>query len=131
MGARHAPKDPAERRRRNKPERGEWVDLTPLEAPVLPEADPEWSPRVIRLWEAWRADPVSTQWGEADLAAVRELAEEWDCLKHTEQRLRMDGFGLTPKGKRDLRWRTVNEVATIAAQAAPPKVRRLRVVADD
>jgi hypothetical protein len=40
----------------------------------------------------------------------------------------MDRLGLTPKGKRDLRWRTPNEVKTIEAQERRQKVRRLRAV---
>jgi hypothetical protein len=48
---------------------------------------------------------VTSQYGPADLAAVRELARRYDTLAPAEQRLRMDGLGLTPKGKRDLRWR--------------------------
>lgn len=116
-----APKPPEQRRRRNVPERGEWVDLEPIVEPVLEEADPSWSLRVQRLWNAWRIDPVSTQWGVADREAVWNLANEFDELAHSEQRLRMDSFGLTPKGKRDLRWRTPQEVETIAKQAKKPR----------
>jgi hypothetical protein len=42
----------------------------------------------------------------------------------------MDSLGLTPKGKRDLRWRTPAEVETISRQR-PVEVRKLRVVAQD
>ena len=125
-----APKPADQRRRYNQPARGEWVDLEPLEKAILPPADRKWSPRVKRLWNAWRVDPVSSQYGEADIAALWEFAAQYEQLAPNEQRLRMDGFGLTPKGKRDLRWRTPAEVATLAK---PPKaeVRRLRVVASD
>jgi hypothetical protein len=123
-----APKDPGQRRRYNQPARGEWVDLEPLEKPVLPAAEEEWSDAAKRLWAAWRQDPVTSQYGEADQAAVYELARLYDDLAPNEQRLRMDGLGLTPKGKRDLRWRTPAEVEAAAKQGA--KVQRLRVVAD-
>jgi hypothetical protein len=122
-----APKDPGQRRRYNQPARGEWVDLEPLEAPILPGADDKWSGRVKRLWVAWREDPVTSQYGPADLAAIWDLAEQFDGLSESTQTNRMDRLGLTPKGKRDLRWRTVAEAATIAKQGAT--VRRLHVVA--
>lgn len=123
-----APKDPGHRRRYNQPARSEWVDLEPLERPVLPPAKRQWPSHVKALWEAWRSDSVTSQYGPADLAAVFELARAYDDLKPNEQRLRMDGLGLTPKGKRDLRWRTPAEVATVQRQGA--KVTRLRVVSD-
>lgn len=124
-----APKDPGQRRRYNQPARGEWVDLEPLGKAVLPRADSRWSEAAKRLWAAWRADPVTAQYGPADKAAVWELARLFDDLAPNEQRLRMDGLGLTPKGKRDLRWRTPAEVETAARQGA--KVQRLRVVLPD
>lgn len=123
-----APKDPGHRRRYNQPARSEWVDLEPLDKPILPPAMREWESHVKALWEAWRSDPVTSQYGPADLAAVFELARMYDKLQPNEQRLRMDGLGLTPKGKRDLRWRTPAEVATAKGRA---EVRKLRVVAQD
>lgn len=121
-----APKDPGHRRRYNQPARSEWVDLEPLEKPILPAADRGWSDRVKRLWNAWREDAVTSQYGAADLAAVYELAEQFELLKPNEQRLRMDGLGLTPKGKRDLRWRTPAEVQTINKQPALAVVKPLK-----
>lgn len=125
-----APKPKGQRRNGHAPQRGEWVDLEPLEKPVLPAAKRGWAPHVKALWEAWRSDPVTSQYGPADLAAVGELARLFDDLQPNEQRLRMDGLGLTPKGKRDLRWRTPAEVKTIEQQK-PAEVRRLRVVGED
>lgn len=121
-----APKDPSQRRRYNQPARGEWVDLEPLAAPILPEAG-DWSGRVKRLWDAWREDPVTSQYGPADLAAVWDLADQFEGLSETTQTARLDRLGLTPKGKRDLRWRTVAEAETVAKQGAT--VHRLKVVA--
>lgn len=48
----------------------------------------------------------------------------------SEIRHRMDGLGLTPKGKRDLRWRVASSVA-IEAESTPARgatVTRLRAV---
>jgi hypothetical protein len=122
-----APKDPSQRRRYNQPLRGEWVDLEPLDGLILSKADEKWSGRVKRLWEAWRSDPVTSQYGPADLAAIWDLAEQFEGLSESTQTNRMDRLGLTPKGKRDLRWRTVAEAATLAKQGA--KVHKLHVVA--
>jgi hypothetical protein len=105
-----APKDLSQRRNRNVPRRGEWVDLAPLEKPVLPELpEGEWRERTRMAWEAWRRDPVSAQWTPSDV----DYAIDTIYLHHgmtpnsaSEVRLRMDALGLTPKGKRDLRWRT-------------------------
>lgn len=124
---------PAEtRRRRNEPARGEWVDLEPLEAPVLPELPErgdgeEWSDRTRMTWAAWRADPVTAQWSPADVAYALDTILLYDGLTSAnganEVRLRMDGLGLTPKGKRDLRWRVPTGEA---AAVAPQRKRRAR-----
>lgn len=95
----HGPPPAETRRRRNAPARGEWVDLPPLEKRVLP-----------KLPAAWARDPVTAQYGPAELAAVIELAYVMEDYirgigRPNEVRLRMDGLGLSPKGKRDLRWR--------------------------
>lgn len=112
-----APK--TERRRRNEPTRGDWVDLPPLDKPVLSplpaleagpddEAPPAWRPQTTLTWEAWRRDPVTAQWSPSDIAHALDtilLHNGMTASNANEIRLRMDGLGLTPKGKRDLRWR--------------------------
>jgi hypothetical protein len=102
------------------------VDLEPLGKPVLPVADRAWPDFVKVLWNAWRQDPVTSQYGPADLAAVRELARQYVELAPNEQRLRMDGLGLTPKGKRDLRWRPV-EVEAAEEQSGLALVKPLKL----
>lgn len=116
---------PAETRRRsNEPARGDWVDLAPLAAPVLDElpelAEGEWSPRARLMWSAWREDPVTAQWSPADKAFAYDTIVLYDTApgKANELRLRMDTLGLTPKGKRDLRWRVV------PGEAEAPKPKR-------
>lgn len=134
-----APKE-AGRRRRNEPTRGDWVDLPPIEAPVLPELprlvndmdEPlEWRAATVATWAAWRSDPVSAQWSPSDVAYALDTIRLHNFMTSTtasEVRLRMDALGLTPKGKRDLRWRITAE--PVAADVAPPvaEVRRLRAV---
>jgi len=46
-----APKLPEQRRRRNTPERGEWVDLEPLEEPVLGPFNREEMTVLARMWD--------------------------------------------------------------------------------
>src|SRR4051812_29602688 len=105
-----APKDPSQRRRYNQPARSEWVELKPLERPVLPHAGRGWGVNARRAWRAWSMDPVTTQWGPADVFAAQELCRLYDRLAPAEWRQRADALGLSPKGKRDLRWRTPGEV---------------------
>lgn len=101
------------RRRRNEPARGEWVDLAPLEESVLPELpeladDENWRLQTIATWAAWSRDPVTALWSPADIAHALDtilLHNQMTASSANEVRLRMDGLGLTPKGKRDLRWR--------------------------
>jgi hypothetical protein len=104
-----APKLAGQRRHRGQPQRGEWVDLAPIDKPVLPPANKDWSAHAQRLWNAWRKDPVSATFGPGDVVALQEFARLYDDLAPNEQRLRMDGFGLTPKGRRDLRLRLPSE----------------------
>lgn len=139
MGGRgFAPKAREQRRNKTKPARGEWVDLQPLESPVLPElpelaGEQEWSPRSRASWEAWRRDPVTAQWSEADV----EYALDTILMHHasfmskaSEIRLRMDALGLTPKGKRDLRWRLPGDPAAGQGNDLPKlaEVRPIRAV---
>lgn len=126
-----AAKLPEERRRRNIPERGEWLDLEPLKAPVLPVAKRHWSRSAKFMWRAWRQDPVTGQYGPTEIATVTELAERYDSLKPEEQRIRMDGLGLSLKGKQDRRWRLVANAQGQPTAKPPAKVRKLRVVAED
>jgi hypothetical protein len=135
------------------PERGEWVTLAPLEAPVLPALESlhegwAWHPRTVAAWDAWRLDPVTAQFGPAEVAAAVELAwltdefasgnvqdqegEErvgrFDRVSASELRLRMDGLGLSLKGKRDLRLRVAAEVEQEPEKPQLAEVRRIRAV---
>jgi hypothetical protein len=134
------PKDRSRRRRRNSPSGGEWIDLFPLEKPVLQElGDEEWSPRARETWEAWRQDPATSQWSPADIAfaadtlTLVELNErEPRSSLAAEIRLRLDGLGLTPKGRRNLRWRLADaEVVAHPALSSNSVARRRRLRAVD
>lgn len=118
-----APKPPEDRRNTTKPQRGDWVDVPPLDKPVLKPLPKRakgtgvWSARTRKVFEGWRADPVTALFGDAELAAVVELAylqEEVSRGKLSlaaEVRQRADGLALTLKGKRDLRFRLVEAKA--------------------
>ena len=91
--------------------------------PDLP-SDHEWHPRTVALWAAWRDDPATGMYGPAEVAAAVELAWLTDDsvsggrgVKPSELRYRMDGLGLTAKGKRDLRWRSPAESAASSEQS--------------
>jgi hypothetical protein len=129
-GVGRAPKLPGERRRYNQPMRGEWVDLEPLDEPILGPFDREQMTLRERLWNGWRNDPVTSQYGEADIAAIYELAATWSERAFADRDRMMDKLGLTPKGKRDLRWRTPNEVKTIKKQTEKAPVRHIRAVGE-
>lgn len=129
---------PAEnRQRRNTPARGEWIYLPPLANSVLPalpkraKGTGPWSARTRGAWAAWRTDPVTAEYGPADIHAAIDLAflyEEWvrtgDRAAAAEIRQRQDRLGLNPKGKRDLRWRVGS--APSSEDETPPSGPRKR-----
>jgi hypothetical protein len=127
------PAPAAQRRRRNRPARGDWVDLPALDVPILGDM-PEhpdgksWGGRTQALWEAWRRDPATAMWSPADYAYALDtlvLHNVMSARSANEVRLRMDGLGLTPKGKRALRWRMLEaEVHDIAPPRRPADRRR-------
>jgi hypothetical protein len=135
-----APKHPEARRRRNFPAGGEWIDLQPLDKPVLgplPKRTKSeggaWSARAKATWAAWRRDPATREWTAADEAVAIETLHLLDASVRepkaalaSEIRLRQDGLGLTAKGKRNLRWRVI-EADEEPEPAEPPKAPKLKV----
>lgn len=133
-----APKQPSERRRRNAPPGGEWVELpATVEKPILPplprrtRAEGPWSARTRETWEAWRQDPATTQYTSGDvsfaLQTIRlvELAQaKPTATLLAEIRLRMDALGLTPKGRRHLRWRVACPAELVDLPARRARRRR-------
>ncbi len=137
-----APKAPEERRNRAAKARGDWIDVHPLDRPVLPalpkraKGAGSWSQRTRAMYEGWRADPVTATFGATEIAAVIELAHLQEEVSRgrislaTEVRQRMDGLGLTLKGKRDLRFRVVKPEAEEAPRVqlkAVDSARRARL----
>jgi hypothetical protein len=100
--------------------------------PELPElVDDQWSPNTVATWEAWRSDSVTALWTPADVAYAMDTIMLHNVMTPTsasEVRLRMDALGLTPKGKRDLRWRPAQVEPAAAEVRRLPQARRLRAV---
>ena len=115
-----APKDPSERHPRAKtPQRGEWIDINApeIETPVLPEKPPHkrkmvpWRQQALKIWAAWRLDPVTAFWSKSDITFALATLELYDLpgpqwtKNAAEIRQRETALALNPKGKRDLRYR--------------------------
>ncbi len=141
-GTGRAPKFVENRRNAHAPQRGEWTLLEPLERPGLPSLPRgKWSKRTRDAWVAWGSDPATGVYGPAERQLALDLAyiyEQWvqgpTAALAGEIRQRLDGLGLSPKGKQDRRWRLVDAepvlVEPIAQPTAHPEapVRRLRAV---
>ena len=125
-----APKPVGDRRNKNQKQRGDWQELSsPVDVvPDLPkrgEGRGSWSARSRRAWGLWWSDPVSSQWGPADVDLVEHLAdvyEEW-IRKPTlgmagEVRQLRDSLGLTPKGRQDRRWRIAEPEVVVDIEEA-------------
>jgi hypothetical protein len=129
-------KTPETRINNHPPARGEWVDLQPLDEPVLPAYPIDWYRSAIKpfavpkqTWDLWRQDPVTSQWAPADIALVLELGQRYWRHKDTDRLRIMTYLGLNAKGRRDLRWREPVETASAEkANAHAAEVRRLRIV---
>lgn len=136
-----APTHKDQRRRRNKPASGDWVVL-PVEndgpVPELPKLKGvRWLKTTREWWMTIWASPMATQWQEADVPGLVEMAMFRQQMFETdrlEERLKLadqvqkrgDKYGLTPKGRKDLRWVVTEEDAESAGVTPLAPVRRLR-----
>jgi hypothetical protein len=128
-----APADKADRRRTNKPARGEWVEIERPKKALLPTLmqieKGDWHPRTKALWESWRKDAATTMWEPADEQLAVETIYLHDervnggpVTLEAEIRIRMDMLGLTAKGRQDRRWRVVDEVEEAPAAKGDDEV---------
>lgn len=86
-------------------------------------------------WRAWFGAWWASFWTPADLPALRHIIMMFDEVERTpdnvrvaaELRQQMDRYGITPKGRQDLRWEPPKE-AKPAATPATTGQPRLRVV---
>lgn len=131
------PKSRDARRRKNEPARGDWLELAPLDEPVLPvlpkraKGEGQWPAATRAAWNAWRSDPVTGQYGEADVSYALDTIRLHAVMTPQtagEVRLRMDALGLTPKGRRDNRWRYAEPAEVVDHPASEKPERQLRAV---
>lgn len=88
----------------------------------------------VAAWDAWMRSWWASNWDAADLPQLfmlidlfdRQARGQLDVAKLTPL---LDRWGITPKGRQDLRWAPPKKDAPAAAEpAATPAGRRLRVV---
>jgi hypothetical protein len=110
-----APKPAAERRRRNVPAAGEWKPspgygwqhgATPKPPTGLLKASKD-------AWTVWMGSWFAAFWTPDDLPGLRQVVKLYDQVErspdlaslHTQLRMMMDTYGVTPKGQQSLRWK--------------------------
>ena len=73
----------------------------------------------------WRMDPATSQYTPAEISYALDAIYLYEVMTPSsanEVRLRMDGLGLTPKGKKDLRYRVSQDDGLVV----PATTRRKR-----
>jgi hypothetical protein len=128
MGALNAPKDPSERIRRAKPERGEVVTATTSgwQYGAKPTTPDDLTPAAAEAWSIWMSAWFASFWKPEDLPGLRQVVriydqvERGDFTRAGELRLQMDTYGITPKGQQDRRWRPPAESAPAQASKSKP-----------
>ncbi len=136
------PPKPDHKRRRANSEPG-WVDIAADAAGDVPDIP---KPNRLgrkklgpQLWSEYWSTPWASMWGAAEVRVVLRLVElevEWQAEGGSkvlsEIRQIQDSLGLTPKGRRSLRWRLVDASGVVEenGERVDPddRRRRLRVV---
>lgn len=85
----------------------------------------------VAAWADWFGSWWSSFWTPADLPVLREIVKDFDQVVRGRLDLakitaQLDRYGITPKGRVDLRW--AEPAAKKPAAAAPSGRSRLRVV---
>jgi hypothetical protein len=107
-----APKDPSQRRRRNRPARGEVLEATATSWQHGPVPGPPDGllPASLDAWSIWFASWPASFWTAGDVPALRLLVRLYDQVERgefqraAEVRVLMDTYGITAKGQRARRW---------------------------
>ena len=106
------PKPKSERRRRNKPVRGEWQATDNVgwqHGPIPPPPDGLKDPS-ITAWFTWFQAWFAAHWAPDDLPGLRivirlyDEVERGEFTRATELRQMLDNYGISPKGQQDRRW---------------------------
>jgi hypothetical protein len=108
-----APKNPAQRRRRNKASTAAKLKAVPKsKTPPLPELGEDgWHKQTVEFWDDIHRSPMSAEWDESDIHGLYMLAllvdQFWktgDAKLAGEIRLQRQCFGLTSLDRRRLQW---------------------------
>lgn len=121
-----APKDPAQRRRRNVPVRNEVAESVGSgwqhgERPAPPDG---LMPASVVAWNTWLGAWFAAFWTPDDLPGLRQLVRLYDQVERgefqraSELRIQMDTYGITPKGQQDRRWTKPKTDAPAASGSA-------------
>jgi hypothetical protein len=137
-GRGRAPKDPAQRRNRAVPIRGE-ISATPgigWQHGAIP-APPDGLLAPSRVaWETWMRAWFAAHWSPDDLPGLRKVVQLYDATERgelhrsAELRMSMDNYGITPKGQQDRRWQRPKPEDVVPVPDVPStgKYARLRSV---
>lgn len=120
-----APKDPAQRVRRNKakPVRGEVTasDSVGWQHGERPDAPDGLMQPSLDAWKLWLGSWFAAHWIPEDVPGLRQVIRLYDQVERGEfqrageLRMQMDTYGITPKGQQDRRWTKPKAEATPAA----------------
>lgn len=122
-----APKDPALRRRRNKPVSGEWQPTKTVgwRFGDVPEAPDGLLKPSLAAWQAWFSAWFASHWTPDDLPGLRHLIQLYDAFERgefqrsAELRMGSDGYGITPHGQQALHWAPPKADEAPKGQEAP------------
>ena len=132
-------KPDGQRLRRNVGDLLPWTDLPTEPDTEIPEV-PEFSglqPPGLAKWREWWSSPPATQWGTPEAGQVVrfcQLFDMWTTSKDksllTEMRHLETALGMTPKSRKELRWRIVDVDGEVVELNGKPtgKGPRLKVV---
>jgi hypothetical protein len=98
-----------------------------------PEPDAEWHSKTKTAWTAWFQGWWASFWSLEDVPGLRLLGDKLDevnrgALDHTKVVPLMDRYGVTPKGRQDLRWVEKGEQAQTASKSPDERRREMRAV---
>jgi hypothetical protein len=128
-----APLPTSRRQRRNR-----VATAATIEAPVALRVDlraidigTPWHPRVLATWDAWWASPIATEWVDAFVPGLIELArlvqDYWTATGAGERskvraEIRMSSreYGLSPLSLRSLQWEIKKAEAPVAPLVKTP-----------
>jgi hypothetical protein len=137
-GRGRTPKDPAQRINTNALRRGEIqvAESVGWQHGPRPAPPAGMLPASEEAWNIWMGAWFASFWTPADVPGLRVLVRLYDEVlrgrfqRAGELRLWMDGYGITPKGQQDRRWRPPVEGDTAPSRARGDRYRHLQVAGD-